>query len=81
MQTGFTPNSYSTGGPTGAQQMSPMPVQRGFDKQEEERPPSMVPLGMVVGMLALMFLFVLVILGVVADMHRNGVWRKDCPNM
>mmetsp|Transcript_34575 Transcript_34575/g.87314 ORF Transcript_34575/g.87314 Transcript_34575/m.87314 type:complete len:298 (+) Transcript_34575:1-894(+) len=30
-------------------------------------------------MLALMFVFVLGILGIVGDMHNNGVWEKSCP--
>uniref|UniRef100_A0A7S0V3E2 carbonic anhydrase n=1 Tax=Hemiselmis tepida TaxID=464990 RepID=A0A7S0V3E2_9CRYP len=50
-----------------------------MQKQDEERPPSMVPLATLVAMLGLMFVFVLAILGVVGDMHANGVWEKTCP--
>jgi carbonic anhydrase len=39
----------------------------------------MVPLATLVAMLGLMFVFVLAILGVVGDMHANGVWEKSCP--
>eukprot|EP00284_Hemiselmis_tepida_P010901 CAMPEP_0174930276 /NCGR_PEP_ID=MMETSP1355-20121228/31061_1 /TAXON_ID=464990 /ORGANISM="Hemiselmis tepida, Strain CCMP443" /LENGTH=69 /DNA_ID=CAMNT_0016176559 /DNA_START=39 /DNA_END=248 /DNA_ORIENTATION=+ len=67
--------------PPAAQPTSPIPVQGGYEDRVEEKAPSMVPLGTVVAMLGLMFIFVLAILGVVGDMHAKGVWRKDCPNV
>jgi len=34
---------------------------------------------MLLSMLALQFVFILAILGVVGNMHSNGVWEKTCP--
>jgi len=47
-------------------------------KDEEERPPSMIPLASLIMLLGIMFIFILAILSIVGNMHLNGVKTLGC---